>query len=119
MDKYLKMADVFGLPVSDEVYMVDFAVISDSNDHVIGGFGIEGMSHHATHAINSHDELVEINKYLLSKLKEIDECFEAAYIDGLVDAFANEDIYTIKDIYCRRIEFARGVAVSAICKENK
>lgn len=102
MDKYLKMADVFKW---QEIQL------PESWSH--------GMVTHAAHAINSHDELVEISKNLLSKLKEIDECFEAAYIDGLSDAFSNEDINTIKDIYCRRIDFARSVAIAAISKEIK
>ena len=71
MKNYLKMADVFQLPISDEVYRVDFAVISESDGRVIGGFGIEGMSSHAVHAINSHDELVQMNKDLLAALEII------------------------------------------------
>lgn len=66
MKQYLKMADVFQLPISDEVYRVDFAVISESDGRVIGGFGIECMSSHAVHAINSHDELVKMNQELLA-----------------------------------------------------
>ena len=117
MGKYLKMADVF--PVEIRTDDESGSLICDEDGIILESFSGDKVADYTLHAINSHDELVEINKYLLSKLEEIDECFEAAYIDGLSDAFANEDIYTIKDIYCRRIEFARGVAVSAICKENK
>ena len=77
MKQYLKMADVFQLPISDEVYRVDFAVISESDGRVIGGFGIEGMSSHAVHAINSHDELVAD----VERLREVNEVLMVALID--------------------------------------
>ena len=79
MGKYLKMADVFDLPVSADLYRVDFAVISDDKDSIVGGFGVDGMSGAAAHAINSHDELVaeveRLNKecdQLTSQLLEAD-----------------------------------------------
>lgn len=77
MKQYLKMADVFYTPLRDEAYRVDFSVISDSNDHMIGGFGIEGMSSHAVHAINSHDELVAD----VERLREVNEVLMVALID--------------------------------------
>jgi len=51
---------------------------------------------------------------LLAKMSEIDGCFEAALIEGWLDAVADEDISRIKDIYCRRIEYARSIAVAAL-----
>ena len=90
MKQYLKMADVFDLPVSDEVYRVDFAVISDSNNHVIGGFGIEGMSSHAVHAINSHDELVQMNQELLAALEGLLDIVGES--DGVSGYHLNGDI---------------------------
>lgn len=51
---------------------------------------------------------------LLAALAEIDGCFEAALIEGWLDAMANEDISRIKDIYCRRIDYARGIAAAAL-----
>lgn len=51
---------------------------------------------------------------LMEKLSEIDGCFEAALIEGWLDAVADEDVSRIKDIYCRRIDYARGIAIAAI-----
>lgn len=70
MKRYLKMADVFDLPVSADLYRVDFAVISDDKDSIVGGFGVDGMSGAAAHAINSHDELVKMNQELLAALEQ-------------------------------------------------
>lgn len=51
---------------------------------------------------------------LLAALAEIDGCFEAALIEWWLDAVADEDVDRIKDIYCRRIDYARGIAVAAL-----
>lgn len=117
MGEYLKMSDVFGDVFSQKLVGDAYEIASDTYGHVCV-VSTEERSDVIAHAINSHDELVEINKYLMSKLEEVDKCFEAAYIDGLSDAFANDDISTVKDTYCRRIDFARRVAIEAISKEG-
>ncbi|MGL6034706.1 MAG: hypothetical protein ACRC0N_06525 [Acinetobacter johnsonii] len=97
MKKYLKMSDVFDvqpirLPASWSYEMVA----------------------HAVHAIDSHDELVVMNKELLAAIAEIDGCFEAALIEGWIEAVSGEDISRIKDIYCRRIDYARSIALAVL-----
>ncbi|MFQ1917901.1 hypothetical protein ACK35P_10865 [Aeromonas veronii] len=51
---------------------------------------------------------------LLEALSEIDACFEAALIEGWNEAMAEDDMSRIKDIYCRRIDSARSIAVAAL-----
>ncbi|MGL5293323.1 MAG: hypothetical protein ACRC9V_06100 [Aeromonas sp.] len=51
---------------------------------------------------------------LLAALAEIDACFEAALIEGWNEAMAEDDMSRIKDIYCRRIDSARSIAVAAL-----
>lgn len=71
MKDYLKMADEFDLPVLAEIQRSDFSVISSPHSEVIGGFGVASHSTAAAHAINSHDELVEMNNELIAALKTI------------------------------------------------
>lgn len=59
-------------------------------------------------------KVVEQRDGLLAALAEIDACFEAALIEGWNEAMAEEDISRIKDIYCRRIDSARSIAVAAL-----
>ena len=56
MKQYLKMADVFGEVINPERF--NYAMTS-------------GKAKYAAHAINSHDELVQINQELLAALKQV------------------------------------------------
>lgn len=64
-------------------------------------------------AASVYDVLVRQRDELLAAIAEIDGCFEAALVEGWIEAMADEDISRIKDIYCRRIDYARGIAVAA------
>lgn len=46
-------------------------------------------------------------------IEEASACFEAAFADGWLDALANGDIEAIRDIWCRRIDFAQRLLVDA------
>lgn len=85
MKKYLRMSDVF----KSELF-----IDSDCDDVIVDGLSLTVLeSFHgsdaakfALHAINSHDELVAMNKELLAAMSEIsklpsyrqDECSEMA-----------------------------------------
>ena len=60
MKQYLKMADVF---VHDSV--------EELEQHIYAGYMSKHCSEYAAHAINSHDELVQMNKELLAALKMV------------------------------------------------
>ena len=62
MDKYLKMADVF---VHDSV--------EELEQHIYAGYMSKHCSEYAAHAINSHDELVQMNQELLAALESVIE----------------------------------------------
>ena len=86
MKEYLKMEYVFNLPLNADMYRVDFSVISDDKDAIIGGFGIDGMSELAAHAINSHDELVENMQHYRAEserweMQAVKEASRAAYLE--------------------------------------
>ena len=59
MDKYLKMAGVF---VHDSV--------EELEQHIYAGYMSKHCSEYAAHAINSHDELVQMNQDLLAALED-------------------------------------------------
>jgi hypothetical protein len=59
IDKYLKMADVF---VHDSV--------EELEQHIYAGYMSRHCSEYAAHAINSHDELVQMNQELLAALED-------------------------------------------------
>ena len=59
MKDYLKMADVF---VHDSV--------EELEQHIYAGYMSRHCSEYAAHAINSHDELVQINQELLAALED-------------------------------------------------
>ena len=59
MKQYLKMADVF---VHDSV--------EELEQHIYAGYMSKHCSEYAAHAINSHDELVQINQDLLEALED-------------------------------------------------
>lgn len=60
MDKYLKMAGVF---VHDSV--------EELEQHIYAGYMSKHCSEYAAHAINSHDELVQMNQELLAALEAV------------------------------------------------
>lgn len=59
MKQYLKMADVF---VHDSV--------EELEQHIYAGYMSKHCSEYAAHAINSHDELVQMNQDLLEALED-------------------------------------------------
>ena len=59
MKQYLKMADVF---VHDSV--------EELEQHIYAGYMSKCCSEYAAHAINSHDELVQMNQDLLEALED-------------------------------------------------
>jgi len=60
MKQYLKMADVF---VHDSV--------DELEQHIYAGYMSRHCSEYAAHAINSHDELVQMNQELLAALEQV------------------------------------------------
>lgn len=50
---------------------------------------------------------------LEAALTEIDGCFEAALVEGWIEALADGDMDRIRDIYHRRIHFVREAVVRA------
>ena len=58
MKQYLKMVDVF---VHDSV--------EELEQHIYAGYMSKHCSEYAAHAINSHDELVQMNQELLAALE--------------------------------------------------
>ena len=69
MGKYLKMADVF----RDEMRVVGDSknMLADDVGIIIGCYSGDKMAEYVLHAINSHDELVAMNKDLLAALEVI------------------------------------------------
>ena len=59
MKQYLKMADVF---VHDSV--------EELEQHIYAGYMSKHCSEYAAHAINSHDELVQMNQDLLEAMED-------------------------------------------------
>ena len=59
MKQYLKMADVF---VHDSV--------EELEQHIYAGYMSKHCSEYAAHAINHHDELVQMNQELLAALED-------------------------------------------------
>ena len=84
MKQYLKMVDVF----RDEMRVVGDSknMLADDVGIIIGCYSGDKMAEYVLHAINSHDELVQMNQELLAALDEIsklpsyrqDECSEMA-----------------------------------------
>lgn len=60
MKQYLKMAGVF---VHDSV--------EELEQHIYAGYMSKHCSEYAAHAINSHDELVQMNQELLAALEAV------------------------------------------------
>lgn len=60
MKQYLKMADAF---VHDSV--------EELEQHIYAGYMSKHCSEYAAHAINSHDELVQMNQELLAAMEAV------------------------------------------------
>ena len=69
MKQYLKMADVF----KGELFIdsdCDDVIVDDLSLTVLESFSGSDAAKFALHAINSHDELVQMNQELLSALEQ-------------------------------------------------
>ena len=68
MKQYLKMVDVF----RDEMRVVGDSknMLSDDVGIIIGCYSGDKMAEYVLHAINSHDELVQMNQDLLEALED-------------------------------------------------
>ena len=74
MKQYLKMVDVF----RDEMRVVGDSknMLADDVGIIIGCYSGDKMAEYVLHAINSHDELVAINKELLVALESVIEWYD-------------------------------------------
>ncbi|MNG78202.1 hypothetical protein D3C79_367670 [compost metagenome] len=122
MKEYLRMSDVFpdGVCVGTEWWMNGWFEVrhvggSSIDESCDGGYS-ERDANYIAHAINSHDELVQVNKNILAALEEVVGCFDAADIEGWQDAFSSNDTSAMKELYSRRTSFARYAAEDAIDK---
>ena len=68
MKQYLKMVDVF----RDEMRVVGDSknMLADDVGIIIGCYSGDKMAEYVLHAINSHDELVQMNQELLEELED-------------------------------------------------
>ena len=68
MKQYLKMVDVF----RDEMRVVGDSknMLADDVGIIIGCYSGDKMAEYVLHAINSHDELVQMNQDLLEELED-------------------------------------------------
>lgn len=69
MDKYLKMADAF--PVEIRTDDESGSLICDGDGVILESFSGDKVADYTLHAINSHDELVQMNKELLAALEAV------------------------------------------------
>ena len=70
MEKYLRMSDVF----KSELFIdsdCDDVIVDDLSLTVLESFSGSDAAKFALHAINSHDELVQMNQELLAALKQV------------------------------------------------
>ena len=69
MKEYLKMVDVF----HDEMRVVGDSknMLADDVGIIIGCYSGDKMAEYVLHAINSHDELVQMNKELLAVIERV------------------------------------------------
>ena len=74
MKEYLKMVDVF----RDEMWVVGDSknMLADDVGIIIGCYSGDKMAEYVLHAINSHDELVQMNKELLAALEAVIEWYD-------------------------------------------
>lgn len=75
MKQYLKMADVF----KGELFIdsdCDDVIVDDLSLTVLESFSGSDAAKFALHAINSHDELVQMNQELLAALESVIEWYD-------------------------------------------
>ena len=70
MKQYLKMVDVF--PVEIRTDDESGSLICDEDGVILESFSGDKVADYALHAINSHDELVQMNQDLLNALESIE-----------------------------------------------
>lgn len=68
MKQYLKMTDVF--PVEIRTDDESGSLICDGDGVILESFSGDKVADYALHAINSHDELVQMNQELLAALEQ-------------------------------------------------
>ncbi len=81
MKEYLKMDDVFGDVVAQKLIGDAYEIMSQTYGHVCV-VNTEERAGMVAHAINSHDELVEVNKELLGALEDVIEYLTFDGFDG-------------------------------------
>ena len=69
MKQYLKMADVF--PIEIRTDDESGSLICDEDGVILESFSGDKVADYTLHAINSHDELVQMNQELLAALKQV------------------------------------------------
>ena len=74
MKRYLKMADVF--PVEIRTDDESGSLICDEDGVIIESFSGDKVADYTLHAINSHDELVQMNQELLVALEAVIEWYD-------------------------------------------
>lgn len=92
MKKYSKMSDVF----KSELFIdgdCDDVIVDDLSLTVLESFSGSDAAKFALHAINSHDELVEMNKELLAAL----ECAEG-FVSEVSEKTGFGQVHTLKVI---------------------
>lgn len=72
MKDYLKMADVFDCEVESDADLM----FSDSLGSIADFSGCKSQCRYASHAINSHDELVAMSQELLAALEAVIEWYD-------------------------------------------
>lgn len=102
MKQYLKMADVF--PVEIRTDDESGSLICDEDGVIIESFSGDKVADYTLHAINSHDELVQMNQELLAAL-EIIAASEEFHGDSFVCDFG-----TLQGVASAAIAKAKGGA---------
>lgn len=74
MKQYLKMVDVF--PVEIRTDDESGSLICDEDGVIIESFSGDKVADYTLHAINSHDELVQMNQELLAALESVIEWYD-------------------------------------------
>lgn len=74
MRQYLKMKDVF--PVEIRTDDESGSLICDEDSVIIESFSGDKVADYTLHAINSHDELVQMNQELLAALESVIEWYD-------------------------------------------
>ena len=111
MKEYLKMADVF----LDEMRVIGDSknMLADDVGIIIGCYSGDKMAEYVLHAINSHDELVAMNKELLAALELMLLIHDEP--SGFCGKFGKELDMAIED-QKEKIDTRIAVAINAIAK---